>query len=176
LVSFFAILAQSLRYYPIKLSGCFRCDTCKWWRLFLGYTYYNIGCGLPFERSTACHHLVDHNSQTPDITSRIYLFATRLFGRHVMRGTHDHAGVRLDQNPRRGFGIRRRTVGSSLCEFCQTKIEYLHKTIATDHDVVGLNIAMNYAGSMGLLERAGDLDRNIKDLPDFKMSRSHLAT
>jgi hypothetical protein len=48
--------------------------------------------------------------------------------------------------------------------------------VATHHDVVGLNVAMNDSGAVCFFERAADLDREIENLGYLERRRGHPAT
>ena len=47
-------------------------------------------------------------------------------------------------------------------EFCETKVENLNNAIVPQHDVVGLDVAMNDANAVGRAEGAGDLNADLK--------------
>ena len=81
-----------------------------------------------------------HHAETVDIRTRVRLLVRPLFGRHVIRRTHQARRLRLDE----------RTEKLARLDLGQTKIEYLDRLrqvrlVAADHDVQRLEIAMNDA-------------------------------
>src|ERR1044072_7971352 len=47
-------------------------------------------------------------------------------------------------------------------EFCQTKVENFDDAVVTQHDVVGLDVAMNDADAVRCTEGTGDLDADVE--------------
>src|SRR5215471_12453496 len=62
-----------------------------------------------------------------------------------------------------------------LCELSQAEIQDLHISIRPHHNVLRLNISMNYASLMCCRECARYLDRYIKSLAQFKSLSQALA-
>src|SRR5689334_20475728 len=84
-----------------------------------------------------------------DVRACVDVFAAHLFGSHECRGSTDRALVR-----QRGLSTLRQL-------FDKPKIQKLRKvgafTYSADEDVAGLDIAVNEAGLMGLLQRFAQL-------------------
>ena len=78
-------------------------------------------------------------------------FASNLFGADVIRGAIGPAG----------FGFGGFLVGHRAGE---TEVGKLHDPVAGDHDVLGFDIAMDEVALMGVLERVGDLDGDLRRL------------
>ena len=55
------------------------------------------------------------------------------------------------------------------------EIENLRETVRRDHDVLGLQVAMNDAGFMGLSEAVGHLGRDRQDAPQSAAARRRSA-
>src|SRR5258708_15683847 len=58
-----------------------------------------------------------------------------------------------------------------LRQFGETEVEHLHVTVAPDHYVLRLDIAVNDARRVGFLKRAGDLNRNVQNLIQLERPR-----
>src|SRR4029450_660402 len=117
------------------------------------------------ERALPGQHLVEDGTEREQIAARIGLLTLDLLRRHVANRPDDHAvGGHIGITDRRG---------RSRFEFRQAKIKQLRAT-ASQHDVGRLQVAMNDAVSMGVVERAGDLDR-VRQC-DIQWQRSFLET
>ena len=77
-----------------------------------------------------------------------------MFGRHVGERAHHDAVFRIDET-RRSLGVGERFPAGELC---QPEVQHLHVPVATDHDVLGLQVAVDDAGVVRRRDGLGDLD------------------
>src|SRR5207302_9098292 len=89
-----------------------------------------------------------------------------LFGRHVIRRARYRAVVGIGHRSSRRFGSGRGTLW--LREFCQTEIEHLNVAIVTNHDVLGLDVAMDNPCGMRRGERTANLNRDLQSLREVQ--------
>ena len=91
-------------------------------------------------------HTVDDHPERVDIGAPIHGTAQGLFRRHVLRRAHHHAAA---------------------CEFAalprahQAKVHQRGAAIGPDHDVRGLDVTVNDALAMGIIERVGNLTHDL---------------
>ena len=95
------------------------------------------------ERSLVSHQLVKQHSERPKIRALVRMLALILLGRHVRESPDQHARLRLRafQDPR------------------DPEVHHLHNAFLADHDVGGLDIAMNDAALMREVKRPASLQR-----------------
>ena len=53
-----------------------------------------VGNGFALEQSLAGQHLVDHNTEGPNVGALVDRFPARLLRRHICGGTHNHSRLR----------------------------------------------------------------------------------
>ena len=85
---------------------------------------------------------IQQNSEGPDVGSFVGMFAVILLGRHVGEGADEHAGL--------GSG--------GFEDASDAEIDYFYDAFLTDHDVAGLDVAMNDAAFVGVIEGAAGLN------------------
>ncbi len=114
-----------------------------------------LGAGSPLEGALAGRHFVEDRPQRELVGAEVERPAARLLGRHVADGPHDRAGPR-----------RRRDVGDlfilGLQELRQAEVEDLDDAVLRDHDVFGLQVAVDDPGGVRLGEPVGDLVRDVE--------------
>ena len=98
----------------------------------------------------AGEHLEHDDSQAVQVAALVDRLAMTLLRAHVVRGAEDHAGV--------GDVERQR------CVLGQAEIDERDAAVLAQHDVAGLEIAVQHAGSVHRRERAGDRDRVAQGL------------
>ena len=86
---------------------------------------------------SARQHLVEHNANGIDIRTLVGVFAPRLLGRNVMYGADGLIGDGLAVNTR---------------EPCNTEIHDLYCTVREKQDVLGLDVAVNNALVVSVLQ------------------------
>ena len=113
---------------------------------------HGFGGRFAAERALPREHLVQHETQREDVGAVIDRFPADLFGRHVANSTDDGAGVRD------GIGDRRESVGARhQRQFRDAEVENLQAAIASEKQVLGLQITMDDATLMRRGEPARDL-------------------
>src|SRR5262245_25105076 len=144
LVTFVAILLQRLAHDAFELEGRVRLVLRKSRR----FSFENCGAciagGLALERRITADHLVDQYAETPDVCTRVDFQTPSLFWRHVGSGADDYTRLSLQDCLGRRIRIDF-TFAPSFSEFCESEVEHLDDAIATQHDVFGFNVAMNYS-------------------------------
>ena len=117
-------------------------------RLFGHHLGHDRLRGRPGERRLAGEHLVEHAAEAVHVGARVEVaFAHRLFGAHVLRRAEGHAGLGHPGAARLARGER--------------DAEVRHQGAAVvQEDVLGLDVAMDHAMAMGVVERAGNFARD----------------
>ena len=92
-----------------------------------------------------------HHAQRVEVGPRADVLAHRLLGRHVVRGADGHPGGR-EETP-----LLRRTLGD-------TEVGDLHAAVGGDHDVLGLQVAVDDVLSLRVVERREHSLENPRDL------------
>ena len=123
----------------------------------------------PLERPSCRQHFVYEATERPNIGAVIGIFALELLGCHVVQ--------RAENRPRRRCRWRRlsdrrrrlRHGDSRRLELRESEIEQLHPALR-QHHVRGLQIPMDDARAMRLIERAGDLNGDTEDLVKLEAS------
>src|SRR5262245_11317448 len=84
-----------------------------------------------------------------------------------MRGAHHYADRGIDHvlSLRHQIRVRGWLVAR---EFCETEIEHFHDAVAAQHDVVGLDVAMDDADGVSRAECTGDLNGYVDGLDWFE--------
>ena len=105
-----------------------------------------------FERVHGRRQLVEHHTEREHVAGAGHRVATGLLWRHVARRAEHHGwigGIGAGRG-RPGDGGRRRQPG-------EPEIEDLHVAVLAQHDVLGLDVAMDDAGGVGHRQRARQL-------------------
>ena len=108
-------------------------------------------------RADAAQHFVKYQAEGVDIGALIHLFPLGLFRRHIGGRPKDH--TRLGLADRYGGRLVRRRHGSSA-DLGQSEVEHLHQAIRTNLDVSRLEIPMDDAFFVRVIQRVRDLPRN----------------
>jgi hypothetical protein len=99
---------------------------------------------IAVERTLARQHLVDDNRERPDVRATVDRPAAGLFRTHI--------GGRADQGLRIGDG--------SIVHSSDAEIEDLRGSVRKDHDIRGLDVAVDDSRRVGVLESPRDLQCN----------------
>ncbi len=104
------------------------------------------GLGVGVERWGAGQHLVEHGPEGVDIGARVRDIAPELLGSDVLGGAQDRA--RVGEIPT-AFGLGDAEVG------------HQDATVVGQHDVGGLDVAMDDAGEVGGVQGVGHVGRDL---------------
>ena len=102
-------------------------------------------------------HLVEHAAERPDVGSSVHHLTRGLLGRHVGRGAQNDTHLGL----RRGNGRRFCCVcGPADPTLGETEIQHFDDAVWANLDVARLEVAMDDAALVGVIERINDLSRD----------------
>jgi hypothetical protein len=82
-------------------------------------------------------HLVQRDSERVDVAARVGVGGEHLLGRHVAAGAHRHSRARQ---------------AALAHHLGDAEVHHLDDALAIQHDVAGLDVAMNDAGAVGMAE------------------------
>jgi len=148
------ILCKADANGAVERWGCEGLQGADWFGVFLQNRGGHAQLALARESTLAGEHFVEDRAERKDVAARVEFPGFDLLGRHVLEGANDGALLGHGGGSRDGGGER---CSRSKWErgFCEAEIEEL-RTGFRDHDVAGLQIAMNDALAMGLIEGIGD--------------------
>src|SRR5207237_9900664 len=101
---------------------------------------------VTLEWNSPRRHLEEDDSQSEKICARIERFTERLFWRHVADGANGRADARYLSPPRHALRAPHRI---TFEELRHAEVEDLDSIVVGNHDVGGLQVAVEAAGSMG---------------------------
>ena len=96
LVTFISALAQRLSDNSLQPGWNLRV-ACQWNRFKFHERNQGMALRLALERYATGHHLIEHNTQGPDICSSIHVFTARLLWRHVLDRAQYHSRICIDR-------------------------------------------------------------------------------
>ena len=111
---------------------------------------HGVDSSLALEWPLTGHGLVEQATEGEDVRSMVDPLALHLFGRHIADGPHDRSFGRL--LPGHGRNLSTTLFGQGLGQLGEAEIQHLGIAVAGDHDVVGLEIAVDDALGVGLGE------------------------
>ena len=129
-------------------------------RLLVDDRPQHVGHRLPVEGLAAPQHLEEHAPEGPDVRPPVHRLAPGLLRRHVPRRPQEHPGLGAPGRESGGLGpvltraARQRMDPHGLGE---PEVEDLDVAVLGDHDVAGLQVAVDDALLVGDLEGLGDL-------------------
>ena len=128
---------------------------------------------LAVEQPLAGQHLEQHDTEGPDVGALVDRLAPRLLGRHVGGGAEDEAGggAGLGEGGRlREIGARRGAGALARPGLGEAEVEDLDLAVRRHLHVRGLEVAVDDALLVSLLEGLGDLLRDGDRLVDRDLS------
>ena len=133
-------------------------------RLVVDHGVQNFDPVAAFERLVACDHFIDQDPEAEYIGAVIDALARRLLRRPVPGSpvreayfSHRLVGVSA------GLLIGREHLG-------QAEVEHFDLALIVDHDVVRLDVSVNYAASVSRCDRVGDLNADRERAQDLHRS------
>ena len=129
----------------------------------------HVGDRLPVEGLAAPQHLEEHAPEGPDVGAPVHRLAPGLLGRHVPGRPQEHPGLGPAGGEGGGLGpvlpraSRERVDAHGLG---QAEVEDLDLAVLGDHDVSGLEVAVDDALLVGDLEGLGDLGGDLHRVGD----------
>ena len=135
------------------------------WRICFQDGREYVAWSFTIEGFVLSRHFIDDGAQSENVRAAIDYFPPRLLGRHITGGAEHHARPRAHLLSRRlGRNDRRRL----FSQFRQTEIENFHVAIRPQHDVLGLDIAMNDSRCMSGCQSVGNLNRDLQRLVEIQ--------
>jgi hypothetical protein len=121
-------------------------------------------CERPSNAPAPGEQFVEHAAERPDVAARVGLAALELLGRHVLERAEQRA---LGGEPCRRLRERRerraRAPARGGHRAGESEVHEL-RARAGEHDVRGLQVAMDHARAMRAVERVGDLGAELQRL------------
>ena len=131
---------------------------------FVGDGVHRVEGGFALERKLRGDHLVEDGAEGEDVAAAVELLPASLLGAHVAERAHHRPGDRLGPAAGQGpgeVGGRRGPLGAGLEQFGQAEVEEFGVAVPRDHDVVGLDVAVEDARVVGLGQTLGDLEGDL---------------
>ena len=163
------ILGQAAPHHPLQGGRGQRLQSGERWGLGSKDGRDEACLALPLERLAARRHFVEHGAEGEQIAARVGRLPLQLLRRHVLHRPDDcpFGGQRTSVrrcgrnpgDPRRRLRVRPR----------QTEIEKF-RAGPRQHDVAGLEIAVDDSPPVRRIESAGDLDRVVHRLTRWQGS------
>ena len=119
------------------------------------------------QRPAAVQRLVQRDAEAELIGARVERLAAELLGRHVRRRADERAGLGHGRRRRDGASTALPTSGGSdrlLREPREPEVHDAHGAVAPDHDVLGLEVAVDDAGRVRRRQPAPGGDEHVQDL------------
>src|SRR5438477_5365991 len=174
-IPFLAIFAQRFADNLLKLRGSMREVTRERRWLLLKNRRHRLSWCVAGEWRMPRYHFVKDDAETPDVGTFINLRAARLLRRHVMNGSQYRPQIGLSEC-HRSCPVRRSLGEGGFGKLCNPKVEHFHVSVRPEHDVVGLDVAMNNSCVVRGGERTGHLDRDINSFTQLHWSARQTLT
>ena len=123
--------------------------------------------GSPAERRRPRGHLVEDRSERELVGAVVEGQPARLLGRHVAHRARARCPPRVCGEGDSGQVAGGRSNGCSCpsavaAQLDEAEVEDLHEAVVGDHDVLGLQVAVDDAGGVGLGQAVRDLARDVQ--------------
>ena len=141
LESFARRFPQRLGDDQFEFLGALRQKFGQWPGLVLADAVHQAGRSLPEEGFLRAKQLVQQHAKGPNVRAFVGMLAVVLLRGHVCKGADEHAGLSL----------------GSLDDAGDPEIHHFDDAVLGDHDVGGLDVAMNDAALVGAVEGAARL-------------------
>ena len=145
LIAFFGIFGHHFVDDPAQQGGQVAADLFERLGLLLEVLDGDADGRFAAEGGRTAEHVIARHSQRIDVGPQVDLAAVDLLGAHVQR------------RPHRDAVLRQVDPLALLRELGQTEIGHFHLSLAGDHDVFGLDVAMHDAGVVRSLQGRSDL-------------------
>jgi hypothetical protein len=113
------------------------------------------------ERELAGHHLVDHDPEREDVAAAVDRLAARLLRAHVAQRPEHEARLRLGERLHVRDAVGCVALLWRLEQLGEAEVEDLRVAVRRHDHVLRLDVPVNDAGLVGLLEAARDLDGDL---------------
>ncbi len=107
-----------------------------------------VGVGLAEKRDAAGEALVEHETERVEVGTTVELLAADLLGRQVLGRAHHDV-------------VAREVCLGGLQTLGDTEVGQQHPAVGGHHDVAGLDVAVDEARFMGVVERGGDARADV---------------
>ena len=126
-----------------------------------------VGDVFALEESPAGEHFEDNGAERPDVGPLVHLFSLRLLRGHVGGRSQDDTRRRLPcERGRLGKLSGRIAAAFARVRFRQTEVQHLDPAVGCDLDVAGLQVTVDDALFVSLLDSFGHLSSNVYRLVD----------
>src|SRR5215470_4797043 len=112
------------------------------------------------EWSAPGYHLVDHSTQTEDISAGVHRLTPDLLRRHITHGAENHSRGCLCAQVSGNFEVG--ILHAWLYELGEAKVQDLQVSVSPQHDVFWLDITMHDPGAVCRRKCPCDLDRDVE--------------
>jgi hypothetical protein len=119
----------------------------------------DLGDGSARERQPAGEHLVEHDTEREQVGALVHGVPVRLFGRHVQHGADECAGQGGALASAGGTDNAVDIVESE--QLGDAEIQHLHQAARGHHQVGALDVAVDDAAPVRLVQSLGDLQRHL---------------
>ena len=158
-VALLGVLGETALHDPAEGRRRLRIQLRHGLRVVLDDGRQRLGAGVALECALARRHLVQNRAESELVRPEVDGPAARLLGRHVADRAHHGAGLRLLMDHRRHT---RNLFLGRYEELGKPEVQQLHEAVLRNHDVLGLQVPVNYASGMRLGEAFANLHAEVE--------------